>query len=66
MSAAIKETYEKVALKENLKIIRVGEAVQALRNASSFDYENGGLSLNRDGFHLSLNYGQIACSCGMV
>lgn len=59
MSASIKETYEEVALKENLRIIRVGEAVQALRNASSFDYENGGLSLNRDGFHLSLNYGRL-------
>lgn len=59
MAQAIKETYEKVSLKENLRIIKVGEAVQTLREKPSFDYKNGGLSLNRDGFHLSLSYGRL-------
>ena len=59
MAQAIKETYEKVSAKENLRIIRVGEAVQNLRAKPSFDYKNGGLSLNRDGFHLSLSYGRL-------
>lgn len=59
MAQAIKETYEKVSAKENLRIIRVGEAVQQLRAKPSFDYKNGGLSLNRDGFHLSLSYGRL-------
>ena len=59
MARAIKETYEKVSAKENLRIIRVGEAVQNLRAKPSFDYKNGGLSLNRDGFHLSLSYGRL-------
>lgn len=59
MAQAIKETYERVAAKENLRIIRVGEAVQNLRAKPSFDYKNGGLSLNRDGFHLSLSYGRL-------
>lgn len=59
MAQAIKETYEKVSAKENLRIIRVGEAVQNLRAKPSFDYENGGLSLTRDGFHLSLSYGRL-------
>ena len=59
MALAIKETYEKVSVKENLRIIRVGEAVQRLRTKPSFDYKNGGVSLNRDGFHLSLNYGRL-------
>jgi len=59
MARAIKETYEKVSAKENLRIIRVGEAVQNLRTKPSFDYKNGGLSLNRDGFHLSLSYGRL-------
>lgn len=59
MAQAIKETYEKVSAKENLRIIRVGEAVQNLRAKSSFDYKNGGLSLTRDGFHLSLSYGRL-------
>lgn len=59
MAQAIKETYEKVSAKENLRIIRVGEAVQNLRAKASFDYKNGGLSLTRDGFHLSLSYGRL-------
>ena len=59
MAQSIKETYEKVSVKENLRIIRVGEAVQKLREKPSFDYKNGGLSLNRDGFHLSLSYGRL-------
>ena len=59
MAQAIKETYEKVSAKENLRIIRVGEAVQNLRAKPSFDYKNGGLSLTRDGFHLSLSYGRL-------
>ena len=59
MAQAIKETYEKVSVKENLRIIRVGEAVQNLRAKPSFDYKNGGLSLTRDGFHLSLSYGRL-------
>ena len=59
MAQAIKETYEKVSAKENLRIIRVGEAVQNLRSKPSFDYKNGGLSLTRDGFHLSLSYGRL-------
>ena len=59
MAQAIKETYEKVFAKENLRIIRVGEAVRKLRAKPSFDYKNGGLSLTRDGFHLSLSYGRL-------
>lgn len=59
MAQAIKKTYEKVSVKENLRIIRVGEAVQNLRAKPSFDYKNGGLSLTRDGFHLSLSYGRL-------
>lgn len=39
MAQAIKETYEKVSAKENLRIIRVGEAVQNLRAKPSFDYK---------------------------
>lgn len=59
MAKAIKETYEKVSKKENLRIIRVGEAIEKLRTMLSFDVHKGGLSLNRDGFHLSLSYGRL-------
>ena len=42
-------------------IIPTGEVVQYMReNVPEFDYKNGGLSLNRDGFHLSLDYGRLA------
>lgn len=40
-----------------------GPVVHYLRqNAPEFDYKNGGLSLCRDGFHLSLDYGRYAAA----
>ena len=45
------------------QVIRVGDVIQYLRdNASEFDIKNGGLSLNRDGFHLTLDYGRFAAA----
>lgn len=42
-------------------IIPVGDVIQQLReNTPEFDYKNGGMSLNRDGFHLSEIYGRYA------
>ena len=44
-------------------ILPSGPVVQFLReNAPAFDYKNGGLSLNRDGFHLSWDYGRYAAA----
>ncbi len=44
-------------------IIPAGDVIQYLRdNTKEFDYKNGGLSLNRDGFHLSLGYGRYAAA----
>lgn len=41
-------------------LIRAGVAIQAVReNVPEFDYANGGMSLNRDGYHLSLDYGRF-------
>lgn len=40
-------------------IIPVGDVIQYLReNVPQFYYKNGGKSLNRDGFHLSIPYGR--------
>lgn len=40
-------------------IIPVGEVIQYLReNVAEFDYQNGGMSLNRDGYHLTEIYGR--------
>lgn len=42
-------------------IIPTGKVIQYIRtNLPEFDYKNGGLSLNRDGFHLSLDHGRLA------
>ena len=44
-------------------ILPSGPVVQYLReNAPEFDYKNGALSLNRDGFHLSWEYGRYAAA----
>lgn len=45
----------------NAKIIPSGKVIQALRERlPQFDYKNGGESLCRDGFHMSLTYGRYA------
>ena len=47
----------------NADIIPAGDVIQYLReNTKEFDYKNGGLSFNRDGFHLTLDYGRYAAS----
>ena len=44
-------------------VLPSGPVVQYLReNAPVFDYKNGGMSLNRDGFHLSWEYGRYAAA----
>ena len=41
------------------ELIPVGELIQYLReNVPEFDYKNGGISLNRDSFHLNIPYGR--------
>lgn len=48
--------------KENdgISYIPCGEVIQELRRHPAFDYQNGGESLCRDGFHMSLIYGRYA------
>lgn len=54
---------KKAAESINAEIIPSGDVIQYLRdNTVEFDYKNGGLSLNRDGFHLTLNYGRYAAA----
>ena len=44
----------------NATIIPVGKIIQYFReNIKEFDYQNNGLSLCRDGFHLSYDYGRF-------
>lgn len=46
-----------------IDIIPTGRVIQDIReNVAEFDYQNGGLSLCKDGFHLSLDYGRYAAA----
>lgn len=59
----LSDAYKKAAESIDAEIIPSGDVIQYLRdNKPEFDYENGGLSLNRDGFHLSLGYGRYAAA----
>lgn len=51
---------EKFCARHSLPIIKSGDVIQALRKTPEFDYANGGLSLCRDGFHMSMDYGRYA------
>lgn len=58
MFDAIVKTSEQAAAKYNLPIIKVGNAVEAARDLEEFIPQKGKLNINRDGFHLSLDYGR--------
>lgn len=61
MYQQIKETSKIAAKSIGATLIPAGELVQTLRETvPEFDYKNGGLSLCRDGFHMSLDYGRFA------
>lgn len=54
---------EEFSKKVNAEIIPTGKVIQYLReNVPEFDYENGGISLCRDSFHLSYDYGRFAAA----
>lgn len=52
------EAYHKAADSVPVRLIPCGEAVQAARRLKPFQYENGGMSLCRDGFHMHYVYGR--------
>lgn len=59
----IKDTSEKAAKSICAELIPTGTVIQALRETvPEFDYKNGGLSLCRDGFHLSWDYDRFAAA----
>ena len=58
MYRAIYETTEAIAKQYALGVIPTGDAVQRARQLPEFNTETGGLSLTRDGFHLSFDYGR--------
>lgn len=61
MHIRTRDSYKLAASLLNAPIIPVGDVIQYLReNVPEFDYKNGGLSLNRDGHHLTQVYGRYA------
>ena len=56
-----RDCYKMAADLLKIPIIPVGDVIQHIRETiPEFDYKNGGMSLNRDGFHLSEIYGRYA------
>ena len=63
MYACIESASLKAAKKIGAEIIPAGTVIEYLReNTKEFDFENGGLSLCRDTFHLSEDYGRYAAA----
>ena len=63
MFDCIKKASEKAAKSIGAELIPTGKVIQILRETvPEFDYANGGISLCRDGFHLSLDYGRFAAA----
>lgn len=63
MYRRITDCSEMVSKALDIPIIPTGDFIQYLReNTEVFDYKNGGLSLCRDGFHLSEDYGRFAAA----
>lgn len=63
MYRMVKETCEKAAKSIGAGLIPTGDVIQTLRETvPEFDLKNGGLSLCRDTFHLSLDYGRYAAA----
>lgn len=59
MFSAIKDAYAKASQSIGARLIPCGEAMQLARNTKPFDYQSGGKSLCRDGFHASIPHGRF-------
>ena len=67
MYNGILDASEKAGKKLGAPLIPVGRIIQGLReNLPEFDYGNGGRSLNRDGFHLTYDYGRFAAAATWI
>lgn len=63
MYRKLTECYRAAANRHGLLYIPCGTVVQTLREQPPFRYQEGGMSLCRDGFHMHLIYGRYALSC---
>lgn len=59
MYECLRDAYSDYAKRVDAALIPSGDVVQYFReHVTRYDYAHGGLSLNRDGFHLSIPYGR--------
>lgn len=67
MFNSIKSASKIAAKTMGADIIPTGTVIQKLRDCTNeFDYGNGGISLCRDGFHLSYDYGRLAAAATWI
>ncbi len=62
----IRNASETVCKNEKLRIIECGKAVYTLGQHDLFNRGKGGISLYRDGYHLSVNYGRFLTACVFI
>lgn len=62
MFEALRGCVQNAAREHHLEVIPVGDAVQTARTLARFDPERGGVSICRDGFHLSRSAGRYLAS----
>ena len=63
MFERLRHAYRKTAQDCGLRLIPSGEVIQRLRGTDPFRYAQGGMSLCRDGFHMSYLYGRYLLAC---
>lgn len=63
MDAAIEWTYQRISDEFSIGVIPVGGVIAGLCELPEFSPAAGGVSLYRDGFHLSFTYGRFAAAC---
>lgn len=63
MYERLRRCYEEMARKYQIRLIPSGDAVQAMRKSKVFQVSCGGVSICRDGFHMSLLYGRYLLAC---
>ncbi len=60
MYERLRKAYNAAADRHGLRLIPCGDIIQKLRENPPFIYEEGGISLCRDGFHMNYIYGRYA------
>ncbi|HJC57646.1 MAG TPA: DUF4886 domain-containing protein [Candidatus Eisenbergiella intestinipullorum] len=63
MYERLKKCYSAMAEKYGLRLIPSGDVIQKARQQEPFRVEEGGLSLCRDGFHMSIPCGRYLLAC---